>query len=309
MSQPTSEPDFNRPLTDLARKVLAGSDDARRRYFAPDEYFVGYPEAAQLHAELEKTLHQPKSRRPRNGLITGISTNGKTSILECFKARYPRNDNVEGDAAEIPILMVDAPHDGKLGTLYRDMLDQLGAPENLPSANAPQLAYSSAVARLARVCNVRLIIIDEIHSLASAKDATIYTKATLKYIKSIPNTLRIPVVLAGEPEATAIGKRDGQLAKRFWSANLPEWKEDSRLGKYLADLEANLPLARPSELTNPTNGIAKFLFSKSANTLGNMMELINMVASEAVGNEERITLPALERAVQCGIRMRLQDVN
>jgi hypothetical protein len=307
MSQPTDSSFIERPLTSLARQVLSGSDEARRDYFAPDRYFVSYPEAEQVHKELEKILRQPRSRRPRNGLLTGSSTNGKTSILECFKARYPRNDNVDGDAAEIPVLLLDAPHDGKLGTLYRDMLFQLGAPANFPSANAPHLAYSSAVSRLARACKVQMIIIDEFHSLANVRDATTYSNGTLKYVKSIPNTLHIPIVLAGGLETTKINI-DDQLGKRFWAAELPPWKEGERLGKYLTDLEANLPLKRPSALTNHENGIAKFLFSKSGNTIGNIMELINEVAHDAVGAEERITLPALERAVSFGIRKRLQDV-
>lgn len=296
-----------RHLTDHANRLLAGPESARRNYFAPDRYFVGYDEAVQVHADMERTLRQPVSRRPRCGLIRGISTNGKTSILTCFAARYPRNDNVEGDAADIPVLLLDAPFDGKLGTLFRDMLDALGAPENFPSANAPNLAYAKAVSRLLKACNVRLIIIDEIHSLATVNDGTVYTKQTLKYIKSIPNTLHIPLILVGEPEAKAIGK-DKQLANRFWTSTLPQWKNDKRTGRYLADLEANLPLAKPSNLTDAENGIANFLIAKSGNALGNMMELINAVAYDAVGGEERITLSALERAVQSGIRQRLQDV-
>lgn len=303
-----------RVLTRRAQELLAGPDDARRRVFAPGGLLVNYPEADQVQNVLDELLNQPASSRPCNLLLTGASGNGKSSILEHFLKKWPRRDNPEGDAVEIPVVKVDAPSNKRLMTLYIKLLDQLAAPNIRKvqsasgalallnqSARQPQIV-AEAVLQLLRVCGVRMVIIDEIHSLS--KENTEYAKTTLNWIKSIPNECGIPIVLAGEEAAKRIGV-DTQLANRFDECTLPLWKWDRRTAQFLVDLEAALPLREPSNLSD--KAIATFLMTKGSGTIGSMVRLIEKAGANAVGTTERITLDGLQRAVNDGIRRRLED--
>lgn len=304
-----------RPLTDTARRLLEGSDDARRMEFSP-KLFVGYPEAIEVHDILEELINQPKSNRPLNLLLCGVSGNGKTSILETFHNRHPRRDNVEGDAAEIPVVRVDAPSNKRLMSLYLELMNALGAPnhrtalgrarlleQGMSRTSAQPQIVAPAVLRLLVACSVKMVIIDEIHSLAN-KDKE-YARETMLWIKAIPNLTGIPIVLGGEPDATNI-RSDRQLANRFDVCELPVWQADTRTAHFLADLEAALPLRKRSNLLDPA--IAGFLIGNSSGTIGSMLKLIIKAGSRAVGDTEQITLTGLQRAKSEGLRRRLEDL-
>lgn len=169
------------------------------------------------------------------------------------------------------------------------------------SARQPQIV-AEAVLQLLRLCKVRMVIIDEIHSLSN--ENTEYAKTTLNWIKSIPNECGIPIVLAGEVAAKKIAI-DTQLANRFDECTLPPWNKDARTVKLLADLEAALPLKEATNLRDPAT--AAFLIKKSNGTIGSMVRLIEKAGARAVGTIECITLEGLERAASDGIRRRLED--
>ena len=305
----------DRPLTDNARRLLLkGSDAERREGFAPGALLVSYPEAQQVHEVLEEILTQPRSHRPLNLLLTAESGNGKTAILDMFARRFPRRDNPKSDAIEVPIIKIDAPANKRLTTMYIKILEVLAAPNvrrisnpmeaivfGSTSVRQPQIA-SQAVLRLLRLCGVRLVIFDEVHSLA--KENTQYSKATLNWIKSIPNETRIPLVLCGDLNTKNIAI-DPQFANRFDECTLPEWKKERRTVQLLADLEVALPLKKPSRLREPE--IANFLMEKCDGTIGSMVGLIEKAGARAVGGVEEITLEGLERAVGYGCRRRLAD--
>jgi hypothetical protein len=71
----------------------------------------------------------------------------------------------------------------------------------------------SAMARIARNYHLGIIVIDEIQSLAVAKDESIPVK-TLNFLVTLVNTIGIPVILVGTPRALTFLQKEFQQAKR-----------------------------------------------------------------------------------------------
>jgi len=93
---------------------------------------------------------------------------------------------------------------------------------------------------LARQLGVRMLIIDEIHSMLSGtfREQRIFLNA----LRFLANDLRLPLVCVGTPEAKQALMTDQQLADRFEARELPAWRDDTAFHQFLASFGSSLPL-------------------------------------------------------------------
>jgi hypothetical protein len=99
---------------------------------------------------------------------------------------------------------------------------------------------------LARQMGVRMLIIDEIHTMlaGSFREQRVF----LNSIRLLANDLRLPLVYVGTHEAKQALMTDQQLADRFSASKLPLWRDDVAFGQLLASFESITPLRLPSNL-------------------------------------------------------------
>lgn len=142
-----------------------------------------------------------------------------------------------------------------------------------------------------RVCHVRMLIIDELHSLLAGTPKQ--QSAVMNALKTLCNELCIPIVGVGTSEAVLILHTDPQHASRFEVARLPTWVLDKEFQRLLASFERILPLQKPSKLHKQE--LAMRLHAISEGNIGNLHRLLIECATEAIkSGEEQITLPIIE---------------
>jgi len=138
---------------------------------------------------------------------------------------------------------------------------------------------------LARQLEVRMLIIDEIHSLLAGTFRE--QRIILNAIRFLANDLRIPLVCLGTEEAALM--TDQQLADRFAAAELPPWERGAAFEQLLLSFESILPLRRPSEFRD--SKMHQRILSLTEGVLGRICRLLETAAVEAIrSGEERICL-------------------
>jgi ATP-dependent Clp protease ATP-binding subunit ClpA len=99
------------------------------------------------------------------------------------------------------------------------LLASLGA----PMRRQTRLVELEQVAlQLLRTVKVRVLIIDELHNILSAKENV--RRQFLNLIRFLGNELRIPIVGVGTREAYMAIRSDPQLENRFEPMPLPVWE-------------------------------------------------------------------------------------
>ena len=91
---------------------------------------------------------------------------------------------------------------------------------------------------LARQMDVRMLIIDEIHTMlaGSFREQRVF----LNSIRLIANDLKLPLVCVGTQEAKLALMTDQQLADRFAESELPPWRDDLALSPWHASVPSCL---------------------------------------------------------------------
>lgn len=266
---------------------LADADAKERMRAIKAGIAVIYDRAKEVLARMEDLLDHPPIDRMPNMLIVADSNNGKTWLLRHFLEKHPPDPNPSGDAAIVPVVMVNAPPTPDIGELCASILTEVNAPYR-ESAN--DFDRMNAVKRVLQGISTRMLIIDEIHDMltGSAKKQRELRNA----IKGLGNYLKISIVAAGIDEAYTVFSTDPQLSNRFYPEPLPLWKLDANLGRLLASIERKLPLRRPSNLKAPE--MLQQISFMSEGTIGGIYEVLKMAASKAIANgSECISLELL----------------
>jgi hypothetical protein len=130
--------------------------------------------------------------------------------------------------------------------LYEETLAAMGG---IFTYGTSVTALRHRIRSLARQLEVRMLVIDEIHSLLAGtfREQPIFLNA----IRFLANDLRLPLVCAGTHEAKQALMTDQQLADRFEAAELPAWENDSSFQQLLLSFESILPLRQRSEFRDP----------------------------------------------------------
>lgn len=268
------------PPAHLLPKAAAYLDrpDAERITYIRSPRWIGYPKAQEVLEQLESLLTHPKSHRMPNLLVVGDTNNGKTMLVQRFCNRHPPADNLEGDAAKIPVLFMQAPPTPDENRFYNTILELLFAPYK-PGDKAGQKQFQ--VIKLLRTVGLKVLIIDEIHHLLAGTMTK--QRAFLNVIKYLGNELEIPIVGVGTTDAFRAIQTDPQLSNRFDRAFLPRWTNDEEYLRLLATFERVIPLREPSNLID--GALADKIYSMSEGFIGELSKLLVTAAVKAVSTQ------------------------
>lgn len=249
--------------------------DQERIEFLDEPRWIGYQAAQQIMDTLQGLLHKPVRPRMPNLLLVGDPNNGKTTIVRRFRDLCGQG-YVNEDAEPVkPIILAEAPPSADEKGLYISILERFFTPYR---ASDPVSKLRYQVIHLFRACHVRMLIIDEFHSLLTG--SAIKQREVMNAIKLLCNELAIPIVGVGTREAVRVLHTDPQHASRFDVMSLPIWDLNQDFQRLLAGFEKVFPLKNPSRLHQPE--LATVLHAISEGNIGNLHRLLVECAKEAV---------------------------
>lgn len=278
------------PLKHLSRGVrpIALREDAFRIAEIGKERFIPYTRATKILEELEALYRRPTAVRAQGRLFIGPSLAGKSSIFAKFAENHRADDNVEGDAAIVPVLCVQYPEKASEG-IYSSICHALN---HRPPASASPSRIRGDCLDLLKAVDIRILLIDEFHNvlLGNLREQ----RMGITTIKTIMNALGRPVVVAGTAEAYNAINKDPQMLSRLRPIYLNRLQEtDEDYIELLAGFEMSLPLRQPSNLMN--SKMAKEIYRLTDGLVGNISDLLAELAIRAIEEgHERITLEALK---------------
>lgn len=250
--------------------------------------YLKYTRAENILAKFEDLLLAPQRHRMPNVLLVGETNNGKTMIVQRFKAIHPPTVSLVPGSSSVPVLVIQAPPVPDEGRFYNTILSELYEPFRI-NARVDQKALQTLNA-LENV-GVKMLIIDEIqHILAGT---AMKQRHFLNMLKYLGNELRIPLVAVGTRDAFNVIQSDPQLANRFEPALLPKWQLDEELLRLLTSYESTLALRKPSNLAIPQ--MAAKILAMSEGTIGEIASLLASASIHAVrSGKECISVETLD---------------
>lgn len=267
---------------------IMGMTDKDRIEFMDQPRWISYRLGQQILDNLQGLMHKPSKPRMQNLLIVGESNNGKTTLVRRFKDLCGKG-YVDDNADPVkPIIIAEAPPSADEKGLYISILECFFTPYRATDP-ASKLRYQ--VIHLFRLCHVKLLIIDEFHSLLTG--TPVKQREVMNAIKLLCNELAIPIVGVGTREAVRVLHTDPQHASRFEVVNLPLWELNKDFQQLLAGFEKVLPLKKPSKLHTPE--LASLLHTISEGNTGNLHQLLIKCATEAItSGKEQIDKAIIE---------------
>lgn len=267
---------------------ILGLSDRERLAYLDEPRWIGYPLAQRTLTTLRGLMEKPARPRMPNLLLVGEPNNGKTTIIRRFQTLYGEG-YVNEDAEPVkPIILTDAPPTADEKGLYVAILEQFWTPYRASDA---ALKLRHQVIHLMRNCHVRVLVIDEFHSLLTGTATK--QREVMNAIKLLCNTLAIPIIGAGTREAVHVLHTDPQHASRFDVLTLPTWDLNRDFQLLLTGFEQVLPLKKPSHLHEPE--LATSLHSISQGNIGNLHRLLVECANAAItSGTEQIDKASIE---------------
>lgn len=269
------------------RHIMALSDKERIE-FLDQPRWVGYKSAKHALDMLQGLLHKPTRPRMPNLLIVSEPNNGKTTLIRRFHSLCGEGYVNEESEPVKPVIIAEAPPGADEKGLYISILERFFSPYRAGDSTT-KVRYQ--VIHRMRACHVRMLIIDEFHSLLTG--TPVKQREVMNAIKMLCNELAIPIVGVGTKDAIRILHTDPQHASRFDVLTLPTWESNPAFQGLVGDFERVLPLKKPSRLSSKE--IAARLHLISDGNMGNLHRLLMECAAEAIRTgTEQIDLKIIE---------------
>jgi hypothetical protein len=267
------------PHLQPSQQEIARSSNEDRIAWIRQERWIQYPRAKRILERLGDLIDYPPRDRMPCLVIYGGTGMGKTRVIQKFLRDNRAHFDKKLGRTRIPVVSIQMPPAPVERDLYEEILVAMGG----------VFAYGTSVTTLrhriralARQLEVRMLIIDEIHSLLAG---------TFREQRIILNAIRL--VCLGTEEANRALMTDQQLADRFAAAELPAWEHDEPFEQLLLSFESILPLRQQSEFRDPK--IHQRILSLTEGVLGRICGLLEAAAIEAIrSGEERIGLSLLK---------------
>jgi len=272
-------------------QAVAAKDGRERIEWIRHDRWVNHTKAEQILERLSDLLTYPPRSRMPSLLIFGDPGMGKTKIVEKFLRDHPSVYDEETGMTRCPVAATQMPPVPNEKAFYESLLVSLGSvmPHAVP---VNHLRHRFQI--LARQMDVRMLIIDEIHTMlaGSFREQRVF----LNSIRLIANDLKLPLVCVGTQEAKLALMTDQQLADRFAASELPPWRDDLALSQLLACFSSILPLRNPSSLRDAD--VRKRILALTDGITVRIFRLIESAAVQAIeSGKERIDLDSLSERV------------
>lgn len=265
-------------LTRDCRALLGLSDEERISRIRADKW-IGYPVAKKVLLRLEDHISWPSNQRMPNLLIIGPTNNGKSTIIEKFRRKFPAVDTTKNfEGLRIPVVTFQMPPDPSGTRFYSMLIKSTG--EVVRVSRTAELEQA-ALNRL-RSVKAKILVIDELHNVLSGQSDV--RREFLNTLRFLGNELRIPIVGVGTRDAYLAIRSDDQLENRFEPIPIPRWQEGGDLLSLLASFEAILPLHKRSGLATPE--MARYIIARTEGTIGEIARFLSMAAIEAIRTGE-----------------------
>jgi len=250
------------------------SAEERLTWIAQDRW-INYARADQILMRLSELLAYPPRDRMPCLLLFGGTGMGKTHILQKFLRDHRSSFDEATGRTRLPIAYVQMPPEPHQKDFYEELLINLGT---VVHSDLRVTALRHRTRTLARQLEVRMLAIDEIHSMLAGpfREQRVFLNA----IRFLANDLRIPLVCLGTHEAKQALMTDQQLADRFEAFELSAWVDDATFAKLLASFATILPLRKPSALTDAK--MRKRILSLTDGVMVRICRLIEAAATFAI---------------------------
>ena len=257
-----------------------------------NDIVIEHPKIKEIHSILKQLMDRPKKPRMQNILIIGESNIGKTSTIRLFEQKHSSYtlENQEGMSIIVrPVILTVASDDAYVKFLYISILESFWTPFN-PSDPLAKLRHQTF--HLLRECNVKMLIIDEVHHFLRGSPKQ--QRNVMDALKNIGNILMIPIVCAGLKESELILTSDPQLSSRFDVIRLKKWELDVNFLALLKSFEKRLPLKKASQLYSKEKATLLHLISQG--NIGDLHKLLIECATDAIKNDiEEITIEIIKK--------------
>ena len=144
---------------------------------------------------------------------------GKTRIIEKFLRDNRSHFDKKLGKTRVPVVSIQMPPAPCERDLYEEIL---GGMSGVFAQATGVTTLRHRIRSLARQLEVKMLVIDEIHSLLAGTFRE--QRYILNAIRFLANDLRIPLVCLGTHDAKQALMTDQQLADRFEAAELPAWR-------------------------------------------------------------------------------------
>src|SRR5260370_27136085 len=272
-------------LFDQVRPYLRRPAEERIAFIRSPRW-IAYGAAVEAHGALEDLLARPTSLRPRGLLLVGPYANGKSVIAERFAITHLRM--VQAAAEPQKIWVVQTREGAGLLHFYVSILRAFRAP--MTRAH-DMVAKGDQIDRLLAQLKPRILVFFQFHNALRGRSRDV--EAIFAYLRRLGREHDISPVLVGEVAVYDHVNATEEMASRFGLAAVPRWRYGNEFLALLDSLEAALPLAKASDLSD--EAIAQSLFAMSEALIGEVVRIVSEAAVLAVRNgEERITARLLE---------------
>lgn len=285
---------MNNNLSPQLKKYLDLSDKERIFFILKDKW-IDYPEASKILTKIEDIYNAPKSIRSRGMLLYGDSNNGKTAILKRFYRKFAKDEYVDEDGDLIhllPIVYVVAEASSDESVMFTEILSSMNVPVNHKEKVTKKKEEAIYYLNLMKT---KIIIIDEIQNVLHGphnKMAQLITS-----LKTLNNKTGIPIILAGTQDAMSAISIDNQTKSRFKPYELPLWNNDENFLRFIATIEAMLPLKKASDIYKSYE-LLTYIHKLSNGCIGEAMNILKDAAIYAIRSKsERITKKEIKESL------------
>lgn len=285
---------MNPNLAPQIQKYLELSDE-ERIYFIQKDKWIDYPNASKIFSKIEDIYNAPKSIRSRGMLLYGDSNNGKSAILKRFYRKYAKDEYVDEDGDLIhlmPIVYVVAEASSDESVMFTEILSSMNIPLNHKEKVSKK---KEEVVYYLNLMRTKLIIIDEIQNVLHGphnKMAQLITS-----LKTLNNKTGIPIILAGTQDAMSAISIDNQTKSRFKPYELPLWNNDENFLRFIATMEAMLPLKKASNIYKDYE-LLSYLHGLSKGCIGEAIDILKDASVYAIRTKsERISKKEIKESL------------
>lgn len=277
---------MNENLSPQLKKYLDLTDE-ERIYFIQKDKWISYPAADKILLKIEDIFNAPKSIRSRGMLLYGDSNNGKSAILKRFYKKFSKDEYLDEDGDLIhlmPIVYVISEPSSDESVMFSGILSSMNVPinhkEKVDKKKEEAIYYLNLM-------KTKLIIIDEIQNVLHGphnKMAQLITS-----LKTLNNKTGIPIILAGTHDAMSAISIDNQTKSRFKPYELPLWNNDENFLRFVATMEAMLPLKKASNIYKNYE-LLSYIHGLSKGCIGEVIDILKDASIYAIRSKsERIT--------------------